>query len=286
MRMMSKFLLVFSAVLFLGACDTVKGWTKGSGAADEEIKVSNAKAVAATDERLDGAPGVRPIPQFPVPQDRDLKVMTSKLSGGSVEIYDLEGDPAVMDSGIPPVQQDYNGIPLATDPRVTVYPVDGYTVPAGGMWPNAVLPVGHTASAGMTPPPSSFGGDRAMGIENGKLSSRTGPVVSNIYFPYGSARVEDDAVLNQVAQAAKFAPVDRVTVEGHASVPTQTNDPVKAKILNLKESIKRASAVSEGLIEKGVPAEKIKTVGWGDTKQTAGGEAEQRRVDVFTGAGP
>ncbi len=282
MRLMSKFLLVFSAVLFLGACDTVKGWTKGSGAADEEIKVSN----AAMEERLDSAPGVKPIPQFPVPDNRDLKLMTSKLSGGSVEIYDLDGEPAVMDSGIPPAMPEYNGIPLATDSRVTVYPVDGYTPPAGGSWPNSVLPVGHTASAGMTPPPDSFGADRRMAIEGGKLSSRVGPAVSNIYFPYGSSRVEDDAVLEQVAQTAKFAPVDRVTVEGHASVPTQTDDPVKAKILNLKESVKRAAAVSEGLIEKGVPAEKIKTVGWGDTKQTSGGEAEQRRVDVFTGAGP
>ena len=282
------------AILPLGACEHFSG-----DDVSDDVKVTSAPPV---DARLDAAPGVRPVPQFPVPNDRDLKVMTSKLSGGSVEIYDVDsGAPQTMGAPVPQVQPDYVGIPMATDPNVTIYPLDGYAdypgelrpMPAPsvtasqGSWPNAVLPVGKVYDSGLTPPPESFGGDQRMAIEGGKLVSRAGNDVSNIYFPYGSSRLDgsDRSVLDNVAETAKFAPVERVSVEGHASMKTQTNDPVKAKVLNLKESMNRASEVSAQLIEKGVPAEKIKTVGWGDTKPAGGSEAAQRRVDIYT-AGP
>ena len=286
-------LLAFAAafiILPLGACEHVTGGT------NDDIDTAASSSVNTT---LNNAPGVRSVPQFPVPNDRDLKVMTSKLSGGSVEIYDVDsGMPQTMGAPVPQVQPDYVGIPMATDPNVTIYPLDGYADypgelrPAPSMagnpreWPNSILPVGKTYDAGMTPPPDYFGGDQRMAIEGGKLAPREGGGVSNIYFRYGSARLDgkDRSVLGNVAEAAKFAPVDRVSVEGHASAPTQTNDPIKSKVLNLKESMNRASAVSQELIEKGVPAEKIKTVGWGDTKPTNGGEAAQRRVDVYTAA--
>lgn len=277
-------MLAVLVILPLAACEHYSD--------DREDSIAVSSTAAAS--RLDSVPGVQAVPQFPVPNDRDLKVMTSKLSGGSVEIYDLDGGASQGGwASVPPVQPDYVGIPMATDPNVIIYPIDGYNNYPGELrpapsavgrpqqWPNAVMPVG------MTPPPSSFGGDQPMAIEGGKLASRAGGDVSNVYFGYGSASLDgsDRSVLNNVAEAAKFAPVDRVRVEGHASAPTQVNDPVKSKILNLKESMNRASAVSSELIAKGVPAEKIKTVGWGDTQPTSGGEAAQRRVDIYT-AGP
>ena len=280
-------------IVSLGACETVEGWTDGLSQSDE-ITVSNSEPVSIVPNRLESAPGVRDVPNFPVPDNRDLKIMTSKLSGGSVEIYDLEGQGQTpMGAPVPPVSQDYAGIPMASDPRVTVYPIDGMAAYPGELRPQ-VYPAQASgrewsgAASAMTPPPVSIGADQRMAIEGGKLSSREGAGVSNIYFPYGSSALDgsDKSVLNNVAETAKFAPVDRVSVEGHASLPTQTDDPVRAKILNLKESLKRATAVSEDLIQKGVPAEKIKTVGWGDTKRSSEREAEQRRVDIFTGAGP
>ncbi|PZQ47202.1 MAG: hypothetical protein DI551_03800 [Micavibrio aeruginosavorus] len=280
----------------LGACESLQGDKKSPSEPIPQKLVT---------ERLDAAPGVRPVPNFQPPNDRDLKVMTSKLSGGSVEIYSLDGDAMAgnsMSTSIAPVTPDYQGIPMATDPRVTIYPVDGGMAYPGGLgaspapmplspppvekaWPNAASLAGSSGmGVGMTPAPLSFGGDKPMAIEGGKLASRADNSVSNIYFPYGSANLDgsDRNVLNSVAETAKFAPVDRVSVEGHASAPTQTDDPVKSKILNLKESMNRAQAVSAQLIEKGVPAEKIKTVGWGDTKLSGGSEAAQRRVDIIT----
>ncbi len=183
------------------------------------------------------------------------------------------------------------GIPLATDPRVTVYPLDdnsfGTPVNLAGQqdpsWPNALLPVGPQGDA-FAPAPFATGGEE--GTE--KLSSQEGGQgsPSRIYFSYGSAALDgrDKTVLATVAEQAKFAPVDRVRVEGHASAKTQTSDPVESRILNLKESLNRAYEVSQTLIENGVPAEKIKTVGWGDTASgPQGGEASARRVDIIAG---
>jgi OOP family OmpA-OmpF porin len=268
----------------LAACESLKEWSDSS---------ASGSSLSGT---LAGAP-VSEVPEFPVPQDRDLKVMTSKLSGGSVEIYDLESGMPMgggVTASVPPVQPAFDGIPMATDPRVTVYPLDGgalnpsYVARAPvPQWPNATLPMGgdqQESPAGLMPSPAGWS-DTPMQIEDGRLSPRRAPGIASVYFNYGSARLgsPERSILRDVAEEAKFAPVDRVNVEGHASRAAQTNDPIKAKILNLKESMNRAQAVSQNLIESGVPGEKIKTVGWGDTKQIAGGEADQRRVDIFTG---
>jgi outer membrane protein OmpA-like peptidoglycan-associated protein len=280
-RFFTKSVVAVLAVLSLAGCETVEGWTGSKKKAPQEAPPPIISG------RLDHAPGVQPVPNFPNPGARDLKIMTSKLSGGSVEIYDLDGPaPSMQSASVPPVYTDPSGIPLATDPRVTVYPVDGYSsFQAEPTWPNAVLPVSGNVSHADGNAAPSFSGERSASVEGGKLPSRATPNVSNIYFPYGSSSLDgnDQTVLRDVAETAKFAPVDRVSVEGYASQPAQTDDPVKAKILNLKESLKRATVVSEQLIEQGVPAEKIKTVGWGDTKPSGSGEAGERRVDIVTG---
>lgn len=220
------------------------------------------------------------------PSDSDLRMMNTKLSGGSVEVFSLDGPAPDMGVPIPAVvrDQDYGATPMTNDPRVTVYPLDGVSASA------SYIP---ERTSSMTPAPYAAGSEPAWPVGSAghdvvtreKLPSKAGGAVSSIYFPYGSSDLGggDKSVLREAAETAKFAPVERIVVEGYASQPTQTNDPVKAKILNLKESLKRATVVSERLIESGVPAEKIKTVGWGDTKPAGGSEAAQRRVDIVTG---
>jgi outer membrane protein OmpA-like peptidoglycan-associated protein len=277
-RFFPKSVVAVMAMLSLTACESLGGKEKAPQE-DPPPTISG---------RMENAPGVQPVPIFPAPTDNDLKVMTTKLSGGSVEIYDLNGpapDMGYASGSVPPVYQDPQGIPLATDPRVTVYPVDGYSsFQPEPTWPNAVLPVTGSVSRA-DGGPSPFSPERDQNVEGGKLPSRAAPGISNVYFRYGSSNLDgtDRSVLREVAETAKFAPVDRVKVEGFASAPAQTNDPVKAKILNLKESLKRASTVSEHLIEEGVPAEKIETKAWGDTKPSGAGEAAERRVDIVTG---
>lgn len=281
MRLFNKVFLVMLICLLTGpmlaGCESYGAWNE-RGKTEQQTGSGGGDTTA----RLDNPP----IPHFPVPEDRDLKIMTSKLSGGAVEIYDLDGEiPSGTGAGVAPVTPDYIGIPVATDPRVTVYPLDGVGGGgAGAGWASAPMPITQSPVSGghgMTPPPVAWGGDA-----NGVPSPEIGQSVSRVYFPYGSAALNSSnrAALGDVAEMAKFAPVDRVSIEGHASARAQTSDPVKAKILNLKESMNRAQAVSQNLIESGVPAEKIKTVAWGDTRPS-GGEATQRRVDIVTGAG-
>src|SRR5690606_12662077 len=108
-----------------------------------------------------------------------------------------------------------------------------------------------------------------------------------IFFDHGSSRLGsgDQQVLSQVAEQAKFAPVDRVKVEGFASTRTDVSDPVESKIVNLKQSMNRAFNVSSQLMRDGVPSEKIQTTVWGDSKTSPSrSEAEERRVDITTGA--
>lgn len=295
MRIFSSKLPVLLAMVLvlpaLAACESFGGgWNERSPTVSTPADTQAQINASAASTRLDNAPGITAVPNFPVPQDRDLKVMTSKLSGGSVEIYDLDG-PALPGAPVASVQPYYQGIPMATDPRVTVYPIDGYNTGYPGQmamapqqtWPNSILPVGD---AGMTASPRGWS-DEPMNIVDGKLSPSVGAARSSVYFPYGSSSLDRESrvALNSVAEKAKFAPVDRVSVEGYASKPTQVADPVKSKILNLKESMNRAQAVSQNLIEEGVPAEKIKTVAWGDTKPSSGNEAAERRVDIITGYG-
>ena len=121
----------------------------------------------------------------------------------------------------------------------------------------------------------------------GQMSSGMSPAVgagAQIYFNHGSSylNTQDQAILSNVAEQAKFAP-SRVTVAGYASRPTQAgSQSVQGQILNLKESMNRSFAVSKALIQKGVPADKIKTVSWG-TAQATGNNTQDQRVDILMG---
>lgn len=265
MKSLINAMLALTTLSMLAACDHIQGGRKQQAvvSAEEETRTSAAN----------------PMPEARALTSAELRNMTSIASNGSVEIYDIDGD-NYQAGGVPVVTQSPQGIPFATDSRVTVYPIDDYAPPpgvtyGGGIltpeWPNAAFPTDYNVGA----------------MDPGKLPSRAGQGISSVYFDYGSAQLSggDRSVLNTVAETAKFAPVDRVSVEGHASSAAQTSDPIKAKILNLKESMNRAQAVSQDLIQRGVPAEKLKTVGWGDTKPNGVGEAQQRRVDIITGGG-
>lgn len=149
----------------------------------------------------------------------------------------------------------------ASDPSVTIFPVEGSPAGVGGMSPNYF---DQSMNAGQG---AAYGGDNQIFFRNG--SSRLGGGDMN--------------KLSNVAEQAKFAPVNRITVAGYASKPSQAGvHTVEGHILNLKESMNRSFAVSKTLMRKGVPAEKIKTVSWGATK-ASGNNAQDRRVDVIMG---
>lgn len=270
MRVLTKPVLLVTALAlmmpFLAACETVQSWTGGRN----DIKVNNAESGVTISPK--GGSGS--YATGPAPDDRGLMTMTSKLSGGSVEIFDLEDGSPVYGGRVPSVSsiQMPQGIPAANDSRVTVYPLDGEPSFYGGMPQNWGGEATYS-SAGVPPV-----------MPEGSAHGQNANAAATIYFQHGSSRIGagDDAKLNQAAEVAKFAPVDRIRVEGYASQPTGISDPVESRLINLRQSIKRAEAVSSTLIRKGVPAEKIKTTAWGDTRPSGAGEAQDRRVDVLT----
>ncbi len=169
---------------------------------------------------------------------------------GETVMVDSSGARPVPNMGMGNGMAAYQGGMATNDPSVTVYSLDG----AAGM------PQYDGITTGM------YGGNQ-------------------IYFKPGSSRLgsNDRQRLSQMAEQAKFAPVNRITVAGYASPPTQAGtNSVNAHILNLKESMNRTFEVSKNLMQNGVPAEKIKAVSWGATKST-GNDKMDRRVDVIMG---
>lgn len=237
--------------------------------------------VLPPDSRFAGAPGMQPVPNFPPPNDRDLMVMTNKLSGGSVELYSLDSAPSAPPPGVPSLPTSNQGMRAVTEPSVTVYPLSdngpypGQFTQAAPAWPNALLPSPSMESM----PLGQFGG-----------APVDGPV-SKVYFKHGSSNLgsNDLKVIADASDKARFAPVNRISVEGHASKRANTGDYSRDSIVNLKESMNRAFEVSKTMILNGVPSEKIKTTAYGDTKPPSvvmrDEEAESRRVEIYTGSG-
>lgn len=285
----STYLGIVSAAIILSACETTQS---GQGTARDAIKVNNAEASAepykASDDIISAPEGLAKfdsqMPAAPAasverysPMDGDAYLAMATQSSDSVQIYDLDG-PVQTASAAPS-----GGMVTSMDSSVTVFPVDGgnsYPGQMGASWPNSVLPVNMSAG---------YSGNLGDGASDGTASPRVGSGYSpsQIFFDHGSSRLGsgDKRVLKEVAEQAKFAPVDRVKVEGFASTRTAVSDPVESKIVNLKQSMNRAFKVSSELIRDGVPSEKIQTTVWGDSKTSpAKSEAEERRVDITTGA--
>lgn len=316
--------LCLVSLLFLPACKTLDtmtwpwknpempGFSPYHNVGDDQIPDSyrQARANSEFEAMLADIDG----PRFPKPTDRDLRVITDKMAGSDVELYDLDqeistgrstgrsqgqpqGQPRAFSTPPAPLPQ---GLPAATEPSVTIYPLDdngnypgasSFVTPApespyGAQWPNNVLPADQFADQfGGNQIPSNVWGNQAMMQQN-----VSAPGQQKIFFAHGSAALdrEDLQTLNNVAQQARFSPVNRIDVEGHASRNAGTGDPVLDRILNLKESMNRSFSVSKALIQKGVPPEKIRAVAYGDTmppmaSPSGNVEAISRRVEIRTG---
>lgn len=226
-------------------------------------------------DRLSMVPGLQPVPAPVKPSEEQLMDIATQTTRSKVQVYGSDGAPSA------PIYDSYGqgsmggGIPAAADSAVTIFPVGGDIYGSTYMGPGVMQGAGTSV-------PSYSGPIEGQRSSEGAMGS----IPAKVYFGHGSSALdgEDRRVLSNVAEQAKFAPVGRVSVEGHASSRVQTQDPVEGRIINLKQSMNRAVAVSNNLIQNGVPPEKIKTVSWGDTKPPMdGSEAEARRVDVYTG---
>jgi len=86
-------------------------------------------------------------------------------------------------------------------------------------------------------------------------------------------------VLNETASLLKSMPGSKILIAGHADI---TGD----KLLNQRLSLRRANSIKNYLIKRGIPAERIEVVSFGELKPkflntTAAGRALNRRVEVY-----
>jgi OOP family OmpA-OmpF porin len=110
-------------------------------------------------------------------------------------------------------------------------------------------------------------------------------VMRGVTFDSGSARLTANAkvILNQVADALKARPELKVEIGGHT-------DNKGSKAINKKLSEKRANAVMDYLVKRGVAADQMSAKGYGagqpiDTNKTDEGRENNRRVELKVLAG-
>jgi outer membrane protein OmpA-like peptidoglycan-associated protein len=112
------------------------------------------------------------------------------------------------------------------------------------------------------------------------LTENKRAVLYGIYFDFNSATIkpQSDAVLRAIVDVMKKDPEWVLVVEGHT-------DNIGGDARNQELSSRRAAAVKTALVERGVPADRLTTVGYGasvprETNTTLAGRARNRRVEL------
>lgn len=105
-------------------------------------------------------------------------------------------------------------------------------------------------------------------------------VLDNVRFETSSAKLTADshARLDAVVEYMTYKPSARIEISGHT-------DNLGRKKLNKRISLKRAEAVRDYLVSKGIDASRIETVGHGDTipiapNDTKEGRGKNRRIEA------
>jgi chemotaxis protein MotB len=126
----------------------------------------------------------------------------------------------------------------------------------------------------------SLGDDVQISIQKGKINLL---IQDRILFAAGTANLTNEGlpVLDRIANLIKDKPYE-VSIEGHTD-----NTPIRSIRYpsNWELSTARAAAVLRHLIERGVPAERMRAIGYADTRPIAPNDspasrAKNRRVEL------
>lgn len=233
--MTMKFLLSAFALLTLSSCAYFQ--------VDEQAREV---ALKKNDE-----PAVAVQTAVPAP---DLGAVIRSQSEGRVEFFPLDAPLAVGPVPSAPADFKVESAPqsvapaVMSDPSVTVFPLDGGSLPplAAPGPVSSLAPVTDAANA--------------------------------IFFARSVSDLSDEDRM-KIDSVVRTLPGGMIAVEGFASTESSIQDPVRRKIVNLQMSMDRALAVSGYLIESGTPAERILTIARGEA--LAGEDAAQsRRVEI------
>jgi outer membrane protein OmpA-like peptidoglycan-associated protein len=98
---------------------------------------------------------------------------------------------------------------------------------------------------------------------------------SSTFFDFDSANLKAGAYteLDRVARVLGEYPQTRIRVEGHT-------DSRGAEGYNMQLSQRRAQAVTNALIQRGVDPIRIESIGFGESQPISSNDAENRRVSI------
>jgi outer membrane protein OmpA-like peptidoglycan-associated protein len=204
----------------------------------------------------------------PAQASANAREVVLNATEGRVRIFSLTGDdqPAIPASS-------YNGArEIAPLP---VAPISGGSRSGSKNVEIFSLDGGYDAPS-ITPAPHAYNDLRApVGYTGEKVV---------LYFEHDSSSLDQND-LAQIATIAKGYNGRTLNVEGHASITANYKDARQKEIVNLKVSMDRAFAVSQALIQRGVPAESIRMMAWGDSRAPMAGtgkdpQAAARRVEI------
>ena len=143
-----------------------------------------------------------------------------------------------------------------------------------------------------TAPAASASAFTASGLPGSGLAVGSAPLFGSnkaavIYFAVGSARINEEgrAALHKLADYHKKSG-GTLRVVGHASNRTKELSAENRELVNFNISFKRARAVADELIRRGVPPAKLEVSARSDNvpvyqEWTPSGEAGNRRAEVF-----
>ncbi len=245
-------------------------------------------------------------PQQPVPQ---YNLSASNLSNANVQVYSVDGQPVDQRSHSSLGDGDYSVGRMSGDPSVQVFPLDDEMARSMGLSPNGVPSAIPREMPSQKPQPVEQINLQEPGPVSLLVAPEPAPMSEpapqddtvslnvpghdaiRIYFDHDSSKLDegDIGAITTAAERHAGSP-SVVSIDGHASMETSVEDPIKRKIVNLKVSMDRAFAVAKKLIEKGVPGDMIRASGWGDTAPSIAADgldtvAASRRVEISSASG-
>lgn len=246
---LSKILCIFCASSTLVACSYFD--TSGHG----DVRLSK-DVIDLADREV-----VRPEPI-------NIRDAVDRSTDGRVRLFDLNGVSAPLDivSPVPAGSVIENGSSVVSNnPSVVIFPFD-----------DAPLPVSSSVPAAAPAP----------AVEAVSVHTRADNAAV-VYFSHGRAGISSEGlrVVDAIAGDFHQSSGRGIIVEGHASSRARSSDLVQREVSNLRISSKRALAVAGALIRRGVPAEAIQVISWGDTHSPTvldGKTSEEaaRRVEI------
>lgn len=107
------------------------------------------------------------------------------------------------------------------------------------------------------------------------ISQGTEITLNNITFEAGKdvLRSESFAELDRLVQVMIDFPKIKMEIQGHTS-----SEPGVKEESNLDLSNRRAKSVSDYILSKGIPADRLRSKGYGSSKPTASNDSEENRI--------